>query len=303
MPSTENLRVAWAHLLRDTRAFFAARDFLEVTTDVAVPAGAFEAAIDPFGVPGLGELQTSPEMAMKGILAQMPRPIFQIAPCFRNDPPSPIHRRQFTMLEFYLVDAPYEALIETTRKYLDSILGPDLPWVRRSITTEFAALGLDLSTLNTAESLGRALRERAIVETAENDSWSDLFFRVLLEKIESRLDPGAFTILDNYPIQVSPLSAPAGNPGVARRFEVYADGMELANGCEELRDAIGLVRRWEQENAERAARNAPPHPYPSVLIEATERGLPQCAGTAVGLDRLHLVKARRQWPTLERTLL
>lgn len=303
MPTTEKIRTAWAQLLRETRAFFEARGVLEVTTDVAVPAGAFEAAIDAFAVQGLGELQTSPEMAMKGVLAEMPRSLFQIAPCFRNDPPSPIHRRQFTMLEFYLVDVPYSELITTTQNYFEHVLGGNLPWHRRSIEREFAELGLDLSRLPTSEALGRAIRDKGVVETAPNDSWSDLFFRVLLEKIESRLDPGVFTILEDYPLAVSPLSAPTETPHIARRFEIYADGMELCNGCEERRDPAALAARWKQENAERAERGASPHPFPSVLISAAEKGLPRCVGTAVGLDRLHLILARRQWPHLERALL
>lgn len=308
MPTSEKigpeaLRREWAQLLRDTRFFFENRDVLEVTTDVAVPAGAFEAAIDAFAVPGLGELQTSPEMAMKGVLAEMPRAIFQIAPCFRNDPLSPIHRRQFTMLEFYLVDVPYGRLVETTQAYFEHVLGGPLPWRRRSVSTEFAELGLDLAALGSTAALADAIRSRRIVEIADNDSWNDLFFRVLLEKIETQMDPREFTILEDYPMRVSPLSAPSENSALARRFEIYADGMELCNGCEERRDPSALKARWEQENAERAERKAPPHPYPAVLIDAAQKGLPPCAGTAIGLERLHLIRARRRWPQLERALL
>ncbi len=290
----------WARLLQQTRTYLEGRGFLEVTTPYLVPAGAFEASIDAPQVhfqSGSPELHSSPEMEMKVLLARLRRPIYQIARCFRDDPPSPIHGREFTMLELYRPQVGYEAILAATIGLFETLAGGPLPWKRFSIAALFQEQGIDLRTAKTREDLRRQIAGAQVCATDPTDTWNDLFFRVLIEKIEPRL-PGDFpVVLDQYPVAVSPLSQAAPGGEFAERFEIYWHGMELCNGCTELRDPVELKQRWEQQKAERSARKASDHPYPERLFAALELGLPPCAGVAIGMDRLFLSLLRDRGET------
>jgi lysyl-tRNA synthetase class 2 len=282
----------WADLLKGTRAFLDAQGFTEVTTPCLVPAGAFESAIDPLAVPPYGQLHTSPEMEMKVLLAEHAAPIYQITPCFRDDPASPVHRREFTMLEFYRLGGDCEPLIAQTQELVEKLLGAKVLWERRSVETLFKQLGLDLQKFPSAPALRAEIQRLKIVDTGANDSWNDLFFRVWLEKIESAFDPQRAIVVDGYPAQVSPLTRTKPGSAFSDRFEIYWHGMELCNGCSELSDAEELKRRWEIQNQERRARGVNPHPFPERLHNALVKGIPDCAGVAIGMDRLLLMLAR-----------
>lgn len=278
----------WATFLKRLRAFFDARGLYEVTTDHVVPAGAFESTIDTLKVSwrgGSGELHTSPEIEMKGLLAADGLSIYQICRCFRDDPATPIHLREFTMLEYYRVGVEYRALIADMRELFEELAGKSLPF--ETLTVREAVLrhaGIDLSLARDTATLRRAIDEKRSLVPSPDDDWADLFFKLLIEKVEPALDPARPTILTDYPAELSPLSKPSGD--VAERFEIYWRGMELCNGCTELDDAAELRRRFRKQSAERAARGLPPHPVPERLVAALDRGLPPCAGVAVGLERL-----------------
>jgi elongation factor P--(R)-beta-lysine ligase len=284
----------WANLLKSTRSYLDEQGFLEVTTPCLVPAGAFEASIDPLRVEGGGQLHTSPEMEMKVTLSLSAQPIYQLAPCFRDDPESPIHRREFTMLEFYRLGADCTPLIAQTQALFEFVHGAALPWSRLQVKDLFLRLGLDLSKLTHRNQLQERIEELEITSTHESDTWSDLFFRVWLEKIEPHFDPNQAVIVEGYPTAVSPLTRAGSDPLFADRFEIYWHGMELCNGCSELRDADLLIERWKIQNQDRAARGVIAHPFPERLHGALSRGLPDCAGVAIGMDRLLLALARQR---------
>jgi elongation factor P--(R)-beta-lysine ligase len=275
-----------------TRSFFDRRGFLEVTTPCLVPAGAFESSIDPLRIEGLlppRELHTSPEMEMKVCLAEVQSPIFQIAPCFRNDPLSPIHRKEFTLLEFYRVNASASDVLTDTCDLFEQLAGAPLRWKTVSVPSLFLELGVDLTAIgNSIQELGKMLTEKHLIEQTPTDTWSDLFFRTWIDHIEPNFDPEVPTIVTNYPLEVSPLSRKPSAGFFSDRFEIYWQGMELCNGCSENTRWDDLESRWRHENNLRQARAMEPHPFPSRLREAIHSGLPECAGVAVGMDRLFL---------------
>lgn len=299
MDAAKKIRL-WAGLLKETRAFFDTQGFFEVTTQCLVPAGAFEASIDPLTVGDsktapLGQLHTSPEMEMKVLLAQSRLPIYQLTPCFRDDPHSPVHAKEFTMLEFYRIGATASAVAKDTQALLEKLAGRPLAWLHVRVDKLFRNLGLELAELPTAPDFRSAIEKLELVETAQSDSWSDLFFRVWLEKIEPAFPPDRPVLVQGYPVAVSPLSFSAQGSLFAERFEIYWRGMELCNGCTELTDPLRLRQRWEEQNQDRLARHLPLHPLPERLWLAADSGMPACAGVAVGLDRLFLALAQSFW--------
>ncbi|MCB0405854.1 MAG: hypothetical protein KDD51_13815 [Bdellovibrionales bacterium] len=276
--------VAWANYLRTLREFFEGRGFYEVVTDHLVPAGAFEASLDTLKVEwsgGHNELHTSPEIEMKQLLASGSGSIFQICQCFRDDPDTGVHRREFSMLEFYEVGANWEKAMELTKALITELSGRPLSF--RLLTFEVAFkkfAGVSLFPID-AE---RLRRESRVVFNAQ-DTWDDMVFKILLEQVEPALDPDTPTVLCEYPASMSAL-AHVNDRGVADRFEIYWKGMELCNGCTELTSLAELKRRTQKQAAQRGLEHKAAHPLPERLMEALEKGLPPCAGVAVGLERL-----------------
>lgn len=255
----------WAAFLARVRRFFDERGFVEVTTKHLVPAGAFEGVIDTLQVPGRGELHTSPEMEMKALLSKSGLSCYQICRCFRDDPlETGIHGKEFTMLEFYS-------------------MGSDYGSIRRLMIELLSAVGYGgkVTEKTVTELMGGTLPP---AKTGER--WEDTFFRRFLEEVEPKLPADPPTLVKDYPAQIAALAALNSDGKTAQRFEIYWKGMEICNGCVELGDAKELAERIEQEQAVRKAAGKAPHPRPKGLEEALERGLPDCAGVAVGLDRL-----------------
>ncbi len=288
--------VAWAHFLRESRHFFDQNGFVEVTTPCLVPAGAFEASIDAFDVatsPPL-QLQTSPEMQMKPLLAKGSGPIYQICPSFRNDPDSPIHKKEFTMLEFYRPNWTAGQIASLTRTYFNAISPLPIQWRSVEVRELFLELGLDLERLTDLRDFRTHIEKTGLVACVPSDTWSDLFFRVWIEKIEPNLSADVATLVQGYPVAVSPLTQVKPDAFWTDRFEIYWRGMELCNGCEELQDPSELRVRYEEQTHQRTTRGVSPHPFPENLFETLELGLPPCAGVAVGLDRLFLALQKHQ---------
>lgn len=266
MYGSRNVR-EWAAFQKAIRAWLDSRGYLEVSTSYVVPAGAFESTIDTLTVrwkQGTGELHTSPEIEMKRLIAESRESVYQICHCFRDDPTETgIHLKEFHMLEFYRVGADENQLLEEVKALFEHLFGNRLSFATHSVS-----------------------------HLADLDP--DSFFRKMIESVEPSLDPEIPTIVRGYPGTVSALAA-VDEEGLARRFEIYWHGMELCNGCAELVDLGELLRRIEEEARLREAEGKAPHPLPQDLIATLERGLPQCAGVAVGLDRLFvaLQRARR----------
>lgn len=297
------------------RAWFADRDFVEVDTAALQVSPGNEAHLHAFATEAVttgGErrplyLHTSPEFAAKKLLAAGETRIVSLSHVFRNRERGPLHHPEFAMAEWYRVDEPYEsgmadavALLRIAAerggtgrlrwrgRSCDVALEPE----RLSVSDAFARFaGIDLlATVGRSgdpdrDVLDRACREAGI-RTARDDTWSDLFSRVLVEKIEPRLGEGRPTILDRYPAAEAALARRApDDPRVAERFELYACGVELANGFGELTDAAEQRRRFDAVMAEMQRVYGTRYPLDEDLLSALA-AMPAATGVALGLDRL-----------------
>jgi lysyl-tRNA synthetase class 2 len=287
------------------RGFFGAQGYLEVETPCLVPAPGLEPHIDPFEVPFVPQtdvgarrplyLHTSPEYAMKRLLADGSPPLFQLCKTFRNGEVSATHNPEFTMLEFYRPNADYHAImadLEGALAAAEAVVAPgrglfsQRPFER--LTVRDAVLrhtGIDLFAHPDGASL-KAAAKAAGVHVGDSESFDDVFFHVFLERVEPKLGFGRPTFLTEYPASMASLSRlKPGDPRVAERVELYADGVELANGFSELTDAAEQRARLEDEQAQRRAAGRPVFPLDEAFLEAVGR-LPPSAGIAVGLDRV-----------------
>jgi lysyl-tRNA synthetase class 2 len=291
-------------LQRTIRARLEALGYQEVETPLLVPVPGMEPHIRAFEVPFVPEtdvgrprtlyLHNSPEYAMKRLLADGSGPIFQICKVFRNGEVSPTHNPEFTMLELYRPQADYRAIMADLESVLAAsaeALGRADPFGHRPyerVTVREALLretGIDLREANDAPSLAEAAR-RVGVRTEPGDGFDDVFFRLFLERVEPRLGRDRPAFLIDYPASMAALArlSPA-DPSVAERFELYAQGLELANGFSELTDAVEQRRRLEEERAFRVARGRPAYPLDEPFLEAVGR-MPPAGGVAIGLDRV-----------------
>lgn len=261
--------------------------FYEVTTPCLVPVGAFEACLETLKVPPHGELHTSPEFEMKHLLSEEALPIYQIAPCFRDDPPSPIHLKEFSMLEYYRPGWGYERILDLTKDLFRGLSEESwefTEWRMVDAVREFT--GIDLQNIEDAASLRAQMMKIGMQVGESTEGIEDLFTRILIDKVEPALDPDRPTILRDYPKFQSTLLVVNEKTQLAERFEIYWRGMEICNGGSELNDLRVLLERYENESRLRTAEGKLPHGKPLRLSGAIQKGLPKMAGVAVGLDRL-----------------
>jgi elongation factor P--(R)-beta-lysine ligase len=304
---------ARAKLQADMRSFFARRGFEEVETPYLVPAPGMEPHIDAFEARYLPEgggaarplwLHTSPEYAMKRLLAEgFPR-IFQLARVFRNGEVSSSHNPEFTMLEFYRAGTDYQGIMRDLEDLVEACArdllggtrlragGRDLelagPYPRLTVMDAFERhAGVPRDAWASFAELAAGLRRAGIDLGRPGDSFDDLFFRVFLERIEPALaTAGRPVYVVDWPAPMAALSkVKASDPRFAERFELYAGGLELANGFSELVDAAEQRRRLEDERALRGRLGRLAYPIDEHFLEALSR-MPEAGGVAVGLDRL-----------------
>ena len=296
-----------ALLTRATRAFFEARGYTEVETPYAVPVPGEEVHLAAFRTErrapdGTTEplwLHTSPEFAMKRLLVAGAGPIFQLARVWRNGEASDLHAPEFTMLEWYHPGATLAELMDETEAYLRAVLPPVVTC--RGVTTDLARF----NRLTVAEAFTRhagadllatagdaaALAREAGARLRDGEDWEDLFFRLLLERLEPRLGLDRPTFLTHWPAAQAALARrdPA-DPRVALRFELFLCGIELANAFEELTDAAEQRARFL---ADRARRNAitgeEDWPLDEDFLAALAHGMPPASGIALGFDRLAMI--------------
>jgi elongation factor P--(R)-beta-lysine ligase len=294
------------------RQFFAARDFVEVETAALVPSPGNEThlhafatdLVAPAGTRERHYLRTSPEFACKKLLAAGERRIVEFARSFRNRERGTLHNPEFTLLEWYRAHEPYEVLMDdcaavmalaaeaagTTRfAFRDRAIDPFAAPERLSVAEAFARYaGIDLLAMLLPESPARlaAAARAANVRIADDDTWGDLFSRILVEKIEPRLGLERATMLYEYPAVQSPLARPkASDPRLAERFELYACGLELANGFGELTDAAEQRKRLEEQMAEKERIYGERYPIDEDFLSALAV-MPPASGIALGFDRL-----------------
>ncbi len=285
-----------AELLASLRSFFHDRQVMEVETPLLCSSGVTDPSIEPLVVNG-GEvlsapryLQTSPEYAMKRLLAAGSGPIYQVARAFRDGEIGTRHNPEFSLLEWYRPGFDMQRLMAEVEELLRHCLG-ELSCHRRSYRTWFIdLLGLDPMAASVAE-LENFARDR--IDTGalagDRDFWLDLISSHLLEP---RLAELGICFVHDYPASQAALARLEVVDGiqVARRFEVFVDGMELANGYHELTDAREQRLRFERDNARRREHGLPERPLDERLLAALGHGLPDCSGVALGLDRLLMVK-------------
>ncbi len=252
-------------------------------------------------------LHTSPEFAMKKLRAAGETRIAAFAHVWRNREAGPLHASEFTMLEWYRAGEGYEALMAdcavllriaaegagaTALRWRGAECDPFAPPERLSVAEAFARhAGFDLLATVRADGTTdagalRTAMAAAGLRAAGDDTWSDMVSRVLVERVEPRLGIGRATILDRYPVAEAALARPApDDPRVAERFELYACGVELANGFGELTDPAEQRRRFEAEMDEKARVYGHRYPLDEDFLAALA-AMPQASGIALGFDRL-----------------
>ncbi len=278
-----------AELLRRIRAFFEARGLLEVETPMLSAAGTVDRHVDSLPVAGHGWLHTSPEFAMKRLLAAGSGPIWQICRVFRAGERGRRHNPEFTMLEWYRPGWDHHALIDELDALMQACGAPPLA-ARRSYAQAFAEAGLpdphraDTAALAAAARSRLASAPEGLDQGAEGrDAWLDLLFEAV---VMPSLGTQPVVLYDFPASQAALARIRDGDPPVAERFELIWDGLELANGFHELTDAAEQRRRFESDRRWRLRRGRDTPPLDERLLAALAHGMPAGAGVALGVDRL-----------------
>ena len=301
-----------AAITRAVRDWFAAEGFVEVETGILQVSPGNEIHLHALraDLRGDGEhvaryLRTSPEFACKKLLAAGEEKIVEFAKVFRGREDSPLHLTEFTMLEWYRANEPYETIMAdcaaviaraaeaagTTRfsfrgKTLDPFKQPERLTVAEAFD-RFAKIDL-LATIEGTHGNRDALAAQAASQThvSDDDDWSDIFSKILTAHVEPKLGEGTLTILHDYPSPEAALArTKAGDPRVAERFEIYGCGVELANGFGELTDPVEQRLRFVSAMDEKARRYNERYPLDEDFLAALTQ-MPPASGVALGFDRL-----------------
>jgi elongation factor P--(R)-beta-lysine ligase len=304
-------------ILSALRRHLEARDFVEVETAILQFSPGNEAHLHAFATELVAPdatrarlyLRTSPEFACKKLLAAGERRIFEFARVFRNRERGALHHPEFTMLEWYRAGEPYEALMDDCAAMLaaaasaagtssfsfrgrgaDPMAAPE----RLTVAAAFARhAGIDLLATLTGREPDRdglaAQANAAGIRLAKDDSWSDIFSRVLVERVEPQLGNGRATILTEYPsVEAALARSKPADPRVAERFELFMCGVELANGFGELTDPAEQRSRLDAEMAKKERLYGERYPIDEDFLAALAR-MPAACGCALGFDRLAML--------------
>ncbi len=284
-----------ARILNSIRAFFAVRDVLEVETPILSPAAITDPQLHSFKTRFRQQdyyLHTSPEFYMKRLLAAGVGNIFQLARVFRVDEQGPRHNPEFTLLEWYRTGFDHQRLMDEVEQLLGELLAKNLTAGRMSYQQAFEqSLGIDPLEAS-VESLQACARQHQIetpvgMASASKDEWLDW---LMVAAVAPALPENHPTFIYDYPASQAALAKlNPDDPRVAHRFELYWGELELANGFYELTDAAEQRQRFEQENRRRLQQGLPEMPIDELLLDALEAGMPDCAGVAVGIDRLMMI--------------
>lgn len=305
------------------RSWFEGQGFTEVETPALQVSPGNEAHLHAFATEAIGNsgartpffLHTSPEFTAKKLLASGERRIFEMARVWRNRERGPLHHPEFTMLEWYRAEEPYAAIMADCASLLalaaeaagartltfrghtaDPFVAPERLTLAEAFE-RFARIDLLKSVGADGATDREALAAAALgqgIRVAADDTWADVFSRVLVEKIEPNLGIGRPTILCEYPTAEAALARPtAHDPRVAERFELYACGVELANCFGELTDPAEQRRRFEAEMAEKARVYGERYPLDEDFLAALAL-MPEASGGALGFDRLVMLATGAQ---------
>jgi lysyl-tRNA synthetase class 2 len=294
-------------VLQLIRLFFRRLGFLEVDTPLLAPALIPESSLEVFRTAGDPELYLipSPELWMKRLLAGGSGSLFQLCRCFRNhEPDSPLHSREFTMLEWYAEGAGYLQSIDILERLVAFLLEglglrPDSsfrgrpldfspPFRRLSMREAFRRqLGWRLEELAGLPALARQARALE-VPVAADDSWADLFHKVFLSFVEPSLPADRPLLLLDYPAAIPTLARRDASGFWAERWELYLGGIEVANCYSEATDPQEIGEFFRSQSRAKS-RSLEPHRVDWELAAALQTGLPPCSGAALGVDRLLMV--------------
>jgi lysyl-tRNA synthetase class 2 len=303
-----------AALTAATRGFFTARGYREVETPCLVPVPGAEVHLRGFATrydPHLGQgrarplfLRTSPELALKKLLAGGVGPVFELARVWRNGEVGARHAPEFTMLEWYRPGLSLAGLMAETEEFVRAVCPAEvahagvvtdlrLPFERLTMQDAFARwCGFDLLATEGDAAALRAAAAAAGHAVRGDEEWETLFFALLLEHVEPRIGRERATFLTHWPAPQAALARrdPA-DPRAALRFELFVAGIELANAFDELTDPMEQGARMRADAAARVALGHEPWGVDADFLAALEAGLPPTAGIALGFDRLAMLAA------------
>lgn len=290
---------ARASLFAQIRNFFAAKEVVETDTAALQPYSVtdpYMSAMQAVNNQGksFGYLQTSPEYAMKRLLAAGSGDIYQLSKAYRADESGQFHSPEFTLLEWYRVGFSLEQLIAETYQLINQLIDkrPLKRWTYSQAFEQFTGL-------NPLQATDAQIKNYAQTNLADipkkmlRDNYLSLIFS---EIVEAKFDKQSITVITHYPPGQASLAKLVEIDGfkVAERFEIYAGNLELANGFHELTDAHEQLQRFEKDNLIRKQLGLPQIAIDQGLIQALKNGLPDCCGVAMGIDRLLMLKLKQQ---------
>lgn len=285
-----------AGLLSTLREFFADRSILEVETPLLCRNGITDPSIEPLTVQAAdfsGDarvLQTSPEYMMKRMLAEFSEPMFQIAKAFRSGEVGPRHNPEFSLLEWYRPGFDHHQLMVEVADLAQCCLGarPINKYSYRELFQQCLQIDPFIATIVELEAIARRHLDLGNL-SGDRDLWLDL---LMSHVVEPQLAGEGICFVYDYPASQAALArvVQANDVTVAQRFELYVDGMELANGYCELTDAAEQRQRFERDNVLRRQRGQIERALDESLLDALESGLPDCSGVALGIDRLLMLQ-------------
>lgn len=278
-------------LLREIREFFYSRDYLEVETQNMMKTAPPDPYIDPLevfvGHKGPFYLHTSPEMHMKRLLCSGVDKIFQICKVYRVEEFEDVHNTEFTMLEWYR-KGMYEDAMEETARLVEMVTGKKRPYM----VYELERLFEDFAGVNPfqydRDRFYQALKKKGFAGIDEKDTWNDLFFKLFIQEIEPKLDNNAPYFIKDWPASISTM-AKSKDENKVERFELYIDGLEIANGYTELLDPVEQKARFISDNMERARLGKKIFEIDENFIEALSLLEDSYTGVSLGIDRLLMV--------------
>ena len=280
-------------LLTAVRGFFATRGVLEVTT----PSLSLYASADP-NVPSIGLagndgfLRTSPESALKQLVAEGVGDVYEIGPAFRLAELGHLHQPEFTLLEWYRQGFDHHRLMDELQALLEVVGGPD-SIQRLSYSDLFERVcGIAMNTASDADLV--RLIDSDTVDEADSDDNALLHQLIYMQRLEPTLAAAGAVFLYDYPRALRCYARIDPDSGLAQRFELIVNGIEVANGYHEIIDEQEQRQCFERENGYRRRRGLLPVAMDEAWLAALRRGLPPCAGVAVGMERLQLVLGRHQ---------
>ena len=284
-----------AHILHQIRQFFHERAIMEVETPLLCQHTVTDPYIDSFAIANHQPpyyLQTSPEYAMKRLLAAGSGPIYQISKAFRQEEQGSLHNPEFTLLEWYRPDFDHHALMDEIDALLQRLL--KTPAAEKVSYRDLFLMHLDIDPHNcNPDLLLHLVQQRVELSTTTGLTDDDCLNLLLTHVIEPTLGHKAPVFIYDYPASQAALAKiRQGSPSVAERFELYIDGIELANGFHELQDANEQYHRFNQDLTIRRKLNKASPTIDRRFIASLEAGLPDCSGVALGLDRLIMLACK-----------